>query len=612
MEIPARRSHRFADLAPWLLLVLGLLSSLWLRARFCSRWELNFDADEALVAMQARDFLHGHCALFLPGQSYMGSLQSLMAAPLLAISAHPNVVRLVPVVWVALGLLALVLLERAAGGRLSRGRGLRWLAFCWILPPAVLFLAGMKARGGNLEALVLGFFALALLWLRPSAHSDRPESGAPARSAGRPALACFAAGALLGVAAWTHDQAFAFLPLALLLLLLHPGRRLLCGLASAAGLGFGYLPLWLPRLVPFGLGPPGMEGAGVGLEAGKVFTLASLRQVVPVILAAVTTRPGRGGHVSPLAVVYAVVVTALVVIAIRSALREHTGDRSVLTRLLRRPALVVTLWLALLNFLLLFASPDYLRDPQWFRYTLGIACFLAVGAATALAALPLPVALAGGVLLGALSTGATLQAREGWAGPPRPKALAQRLIDMQATHVQTDWDYAFTVGFLSGGQVLCSSPTPPRLPAVNASVDFAPRVWTIRRTGSSGQEARTEDVDRLYRIEAHPGAPPEVSAAFARLDLESTLFAHFEPFPLLEDYERDWRGWPYRRPLSRFDSIVWEADRAAGMRAPLERVEEALGRLQETGEFIVAARWQERSILVRARSSSGRADPQPE
>jgi hypothetical protein len=97
-----------------LLAVLGLVAlAVVPRVIFLSRWQDNFDSDEALVGVQASELLRGHFSLFLPGQSYMGSLQGLLAAPWVAfLGHHATAVRLSPLLWIVPGWLALAALER--------------------------------------------------------------------------------------------------------------------------------------------------------------------------------------------------------------------------------------------------------------------------------------------------------------------------------------------------------------------------------------------------------------------------------------------------------------------------------------------------------------------
>jgi hypothetical protein len=591
----------------WALLAAGAAAT---RAAFLSHWPANFDADECLVAVQASEILQGRFSLFLPGQCYMGSLQALVAAPLLALfGRHPNVVRLSPLLWLVPGFLALRALQRldlanAAGSRTdAHGPGMaaaagddrkalpgdhraRSLALQWFFPPAVLFLAGVKARGGNLEAVVLGLAAMALLWPRKEKTS-----------AGRRTLGTLAAGLLLGLGLWTHDSTALFLPLALLLVLAERGRIWVRYLALLGGWAAGYLPLWLPHLVPFSLGPPGLEGSGwafspaAGLSGRSLLRAASL----PLATAATAFKPGLLGG---LQVLYALLLAGSALFALWAWLRPPRARDF----WKRRPALTVTLWLALGTAAALLFSAEYCDDPQWFRYTIGLAPFFALSASLALERLSGRRWWGAAMGLALLSGCVSLSAVPAWELPQateRPALVAQ-LLQRGAGRVETDWTLAYALRFLSRDRILASSRTPPRFPEINARVDLAPAAWVVLpATGGSKPAPGTP----FFIAPRKENPPPEVGAALERLDLARTLFPHFEPFPLLQpgQFRRDWRGWPYRRPLKDFRAIVWESDAAAESPIAPGLIEQALDRLEAEGEFRTTVRWAGGRILERPR-----------
>lgn len=469
------RSVPVARSGLWMVLAL-IVGALVPRLAFLSDWPANLDADEALIGVQAGEILHGRFSLYLSGQAYMGTLQSLLAAPLLAITGgHPAVVRLSPLLWILPGFLALVALDRRGGGFLSRGCGRRMLALVWFLPPAVLFLAGIKARGGTLEGLVLGLWSVVLAW---------PPAAGAARW--RHSLArALSSGVLLGLAMWTHDQALLVVPVIVVLLLRWPGRARVGVLLAAIGWVLGYLPLWLPRVASFGLGPPGVEGAGLGVAAGAIpGNLSHLLEIMPAIC---TTHPRLFGGGTAWAALFTVLLSALggygVWGGVRSAWATAAGCRPrdrVVGLMCWSPALTVSLWLALGTIGALLVSRDFFEDEQWFRYTLGASFLVVVSAAHGLRLFPRRIAAGLASILGLLAILTLRAAVPAWEFPFMRErvALARSLQQEGLNRVSTAWSLAYPIRLFSGGHVMAVALTPPRFPDAIATVDFSSRsVW---------------------------------------------------------------------------------------------------------------------------------------
>lgn len=566
------------------------------RVAFLGDWASNFDGDEALVALQGLHLLDGTFALYLPGQSYMGSLQSLVVAPLLGgFGAHPIAARLAPMLWLLPGLLALLALERLGSGVLGRGRGAWILSLLWLCPPAVLFLAGVKIRGGNLEVLVLGFWMLVLLW--PRAGGDTPA---------RPLLRWTAAGLLLGLGLWTHDQMLLFAPLVPVCLALESGRRTLRALGFAAGFVVGHLPLWLPRLAPMALGPPGTEGSEWALDLSGLVDASLLGRSVQALVASLTTGAPATGAAGFAQGIYVVAMLACLVAApvLVWARPLRLRDRSFWRE---SPAFTISLWLAAATVGALLFSPEYFEDPQWFRYTLGITPLFVVSAAHTLARLPSPWPVPAAVLVALLALNVYRDAISAWEFPFQRErlALVQTLEARGITRVATTWDLAYVIRFLSEDRILTSSKTPPRYPAVNAQVAFSPQAWVVRSNEAEATEASDAvPVDRAFQISQRRFTPSDaLRDAFAGLDPSTTLFAHYEPYPLLPDgsFPTDWRGWPYRRPLDRFDAIVWQPKQVSNPDLDWQRVDAALRELEASGAFTLEAAGRGQRILRRAK-----------
>ncbi|MEP7285168.1 MAG: glycosyltransferase family 39 protein [Chloroflexota bacterium] len=148
--------------------LVGLLVR-WLVLRGAN-WRIDYD--EAMVGLQVTRLLHGEFAIFLPGQPYLGSLESYLLVPFFALfGANNPTLKLVPLllsgVYVATtGLIA----------RVSFGERIGTLsAFIAALAPTYLIVVGLKAWGATSETLVLGNLLLlvTLTILHSSSHSHR-------------------------------------------------------------------------------------------------------------------------------------------------------------------------------------------------------------------------------------------------------------------------------------------------------------------------------------------------------------------------------------------------------------------------------------------------------
>jgi hypothetical protein len=576
-----------------------------------AQWAVNFDSDEALVGLQARDILQGKFALYLPGQTYMGSLQGIVAAPLLALFGnHPNVIRIAPLLWILPGLLALFALDRLGSGSLSRGRGACYLTIQWLCAPAVLFLAGAKARGGNLEGLVLGFWMMVLLWPRIGRHSTKNQ------------LRRWSFGGLLfGLGLWTHEQLLFFLPLIPVCLALERENRGKRSIGFILGFIIGYLPLWLPRVAPMALGPPGMEGVGLAIAPANIFSLDAIRRIPEIVNATLTSRvrPGSVGTVAHVAYVFAMVAAAAVsiwlwirqpLISTRTETEPTTISGVKLSRMRgyfwrASPAFTISLWLAIATLGSLFLFPHKFADSHWFRFTLGIAPIFVLSASSILYRLPNRLAVPAVLVMAFLATVVSRHAVADWTYPfsHRRVSLIQTLRQDHVTRVDTDWKLAYFIRFSTGDSILCSSFSPPRYPDVNAQVVFAPNALQIISYPSSRSQVATKSPfpDAFQFLPRKMIPPSQVSDVFATLDLSKTLFPYFEPYPLLprETCKVDWRGWPYRRPLSEFRSIVWQPARLNRQPEIRDLIDLRLRELVDRGEFYVAAKWRKRMILVR-------------
>src|SRR4051812_19198039 len=106
------------------------------------------DADEAIVGLMARHILAGERPSFYWGQGYMGPLEAYSAAALFALMGPSAVaLKLAPVGYS----LAFVLLSAVVARRLFGSSPALLAAAYLALPPMMLALWSIKARGGYAE-----------------------------------------------------------------------------------------------------------------------------------------------------------------------------------------------------------------------------------------------------------------------------------------------------------------------------------------------------------------------------------------------------------------------------------------------------------------------------
>lgn len=222
-----------------------LLVALVLRLDFLIPIDFVIDADEAIVGLMAKHIAEGQdIPTFYYGQHYMGSLEPLLVSLLFKLFGTSVIaLKVVPLIFsLAFVILAYYLTLEIAG----RFPALI-AALLAAVPPSPLVVWSGKARGGFIEILVIGAFALLLClrWLKPN----------------RQTLAItFSIGLLLGFGWWTNNQIVYFmLPVGyafLAKLLFEPGislslkikntfLHLLTGLISFL---FGGLPYWIYNL----------------------------------------------------------------------------------------------------------------------------------------------------------------------------------------------------------------------------------------------------------------------------------------------------------------------------------------------------------------------------
>lgn len=220
-----------------LLVLLGLIY----RLDFLFASAFSIDADEAIVGLMARHILEGRgVPVFYYGQHYMGSFEALCAAAVFWLFGSSSAaLKAVPLAFS----LALIVLVYRLGRELGSRRGAFLAALFAALPPAALLEWGTRARGGFIELVVIGGWAL-LCTLR-ALKEERLRSSS-----------LIMISFLLGVGWWVNNQVIYFiLPVKFALLariirdhrapVFTLARAWLCGLAGFAG---GSLPFWIYNL----------------------------------------------------------------------------------------------------------------------------------------------------------------------------------------------------------------------------------------------------------------------------------------------------------------------------------------------------------------------------
>lgn len=219
------------------LLLLLLLLGLALRLDQIVASNLVIDSDEAIVGLMAKHILEGkEIPTFYYGQHYMGSLEPLLVAGARAILGAGNLpLKIVPLIFSLLLIPIVFLIANECAGK----RAGLVAALLTALSPQSLLVWSTKARGGFIEILIIGGFAL-LLALR----SLRSREVAPQ---------VIIAGFLLGLGWWVNNQiVYFFAPVALGFLcrlwregLRECGRQMLRGVSAFL---VGSAPYWLYNL----------------------------------------------------------------------------------------------------------------------------------------------------------------------------------------------------------------------------------------------------------------------------------------------------------------------------------------------------------------------------
>lgn len=289
-------------------LVVGLtIAAFAVRLIFLVASDFVIDADEAVVGLMARHIAHGlDFPVFYYGQPYMGSLEAFLTAVVFKVAGEsPAALKTLPLILSTL----LVPLTYALGRVFGLRFGARLAALFMALPPQMLIVWSLKARGGYIELLVIG--ALSLIMSVRILRELRPGRGL-----------FFSLGAVLGLGFWTNFQIIYFIIVAGLVFLsrlLHPGssraeiRALFYRGILISGLGFilGSLPFWLYNLThSFASFKFLANSTGGGLAANSA---GLFETALPILLGA--RRVWQQSDVFPFASVLAGVIFAFILAA---------------------------------------------------------------------------------------------------------------------------------------------------------------------------------------------------------------------------------------------------------------------------------------------------------
>ncbi len=295
MMMPTKRSATVIELRPcyahgdvgrssarseWIFLAGLCVVAFLLRFDFMRAGGFVIDSDEAIVGLMARHIVEGGpVPTFYYGQHYMGSLEPLCAAALFYLFGSSNVtLQLTPLLFS----LALIVLTYELGREVGGVVAARVAALLCAVPPVALVVWSYKARGGFIELLVIGAWAILMLlrWLKTDPLNLR-----------LPAVISL----LLGLGWWVNNQIIYFIaPIGAIgaLYLFGSVRSRQLGLSRLlavlilSGVCFmlGSAPYWIYNLAR-GFPSLGMFGFASPSEIGRYF-VGLWTTALPIILGA--------------------------------------------------------------------------------------------------------------------------------------------------------------------------------------------------------------------------------------------------------------------------------------------------------------------------------------
>jgi 4-amino-4-deoxy-L-arabinose transferase-like glycosyltransferase len=317
----------------------------------------GLDSDQAIFGLMAMHILRGELPIFQWGYLYMGTIESFVAAPLMALFGPTRfALDLSPTLFSMLFALGAYLFARQAAGRAA---GLWALAFA-CFPPIYLIWTVVVARGAYTETLALGTLAGYFALRSVDAETPREERNA-----------LIGVGLTLGLSFWTHYNTVIY-GAAILVFWAIERPRLIARAALWAGLAFfvGSAPFWYGTIQShFGsfdiTGPPAPRFSrrlsrmltyrlpivlGIRLDGGSVTTVPVLAWLIAPIQAAALVgivwlaRPAASARLRHAARLLLLVTVTLFVVYLASPFSGVDTQRYLVpfyTTLTIAPALVV-------------------------------------------------------------------------------------------------------------------------------------------------------------------------------------------------------------------------------------------------------------------------------
>ena len=143
----------------WPLVAVAAAAGLVLRAVVHTSSLGVLDADEAVWGLMSRHVLEGDVSAFYWGQGYGGTLEVLLAAPLVAVSSSVWAIRVIPILLTAA---AAILVWRVGRRTIGEPAATVAAAIFWVWP-AYLVWKSTRAHGFYSSGLVLGTLVLLLV-----------------------------------------------------------------------------------------------------------------------------------------------------------------------------------------------------------------------------------------------------------------------------------------------------------------------------------------------------------------------------------------------------------------------------------------------------------------
>jgi len=484
----------------------GVFLRLWLVAN------TPLNSDEAVVGLMAKQAVHGHFTTFYWGQSYGGVEPYVVAALFAPFGAHVWVVKVVPAIFTAIGLVVLWRVGRRIFGPSTAVVAALLVAWIW---PESNIRNSVQEYGFRGVVWLCGVLVLLTVIRITGGGYRRSDWAVLGASAGigwwaGPEILYFLAPAGLAVGAWFVGRP--------------PVRRLTLvpGLLVALGTGVvGALPWFYTNVTShwpsLDLGSHfngGSYGGRLHIFFAKTLPMVLGTRVLP-------TGAWLGGRAGT--AVYAV---ALVVVVAAGAFLALRVPR----------ARILVLFLGIFPFLYSAFPTDYWRDGRFAVYLSPVVALVVFGAGSLVLGRVrlghpgrwwLAPGLAGIVVaLAAVSSVQSLRlttdfGRRPFALRPSrteavPSALAATLTDHRLTDVYAHYWVAYVLDFVGNGSVTATPPDAIRSRSIYRSVVSAPRSAWVFASARAGERAEAQSTFGSDQLEPYDLTAPQFSHTLDR------------------------------------------------------------------------------------------------